>query len=55
MFMIFSFSFGLSEEELSAVENALTNPSRYFGVDIRSIQAYAKKYSDIEHIRCEIR
>ncbi|CAL9246690.1 unnamed protein product [Arabidopsis halleri] len=27
----------------------------YFGVDIRSIQAYAKKYSDIQHIRCEIR
>lgn len=27
----------------------------YFGVDISSIQAYAKKYSDIQHIRCEIR
>ncbi|XP_020880641.1 phosphoglucan phosphatase DSP4, chloroplastic isoform X2 [Arabidopsis lyrata subsp. lyrata] len=27
----------------------------YFGVDIRSIQAYAKKHSDIQHIRCEIR
>ncbi|ESQ45283.1 hypothetical protein EUTSA_v10010456mg [Eutrema salsugineum] len=27
----------------------------YFGVDIRSIQAYAKTCSDIQHIRCEIR
>ncbi|KAF3575044.1 hypothetical protein F2Q69_00061556 [Brassica cretica] len=27
----------------------------YFGVDIRSIQAYAKTFTDIEHIRCEIR
>ncbi|KAK9124039.1 hypothetical protein Sjap_013641 [Stephania japonica] len=28
---------------------------RYFGVDIIAIQEYAKQYSDIEHIRAEIR
>uniref|UniRef100_M4EXB2 Dual specificity protein phosphatase 4 n=1 Tax=Brassica campestris TaxID=3711 RepID=M4EXB2_BRACM len=27
----------------------------YFGVDISSIQAYAKTFTDIQHIRCQIR
>ncbi|KAF8107430.1 hypothetical protein N665_0122s0068 [Sinapis alba] len=27
----------------------------YFGVDISSIQAYAKTFNDIQHIRCQIR
>ncbi|CAH8308761.1 unnamed protein product [Eruca vesicaria subsp. sativa] len=26
----------------------------YFGVDISSIQAYAKTFTDIQHIRCQI-
>uniref|UniRef100_A0A0D3BYK3 Dual specificity protein phosphatase 4 n=1 Tax=Brassica oleracea var. oleracea TaxID=109376 RepID=A0A0D3BYK3_BRAOL len=29
--------------------------SLYFGVDISSIQAYAKTFADIQHIRCQIR